>query len=83
MFFFVVVVVLVINVFHRGGGAYIPREAIGPNGSNRFTSGSIPVFLMKPIVTCNFPGLGCQDPLSPLWISPYRNAPKAEMMSMY
>ena len=74
------VVVLVIDVFHRG--PYVPQEAVGPKGSNRFSRGSIPVFLRKPILTCNFQGGGVRTPV-PLWASPYRNAPKAEMMSMY
>ena len=49
---------LVINIFHRE--PYGPP--IGPEGSNRFSmgggggSGALPLFLRKPIATCDFPG---------------------------
>ena len=39
------------------------REAIGPLGSNCFSrgGGSVPEFVRKPIITCDF--LGAADPL--------------------
>ena len=42
----------------------LPQEAIGPNGSNCFSSGVIPEFLRKPIATCNFPR-GLRTPCPP------------------
>ena len=36
----------------------LPREAIGPLGSNCFSRGSVPVFLRKHITTCDFRGSG-------------------------
>ena len=44
----------------------LPREAIGPNGSNCFSRGSIPVFLRKPIATCAFQGGWVWTPAPPL-----------------
>ena len=38
------------------------REAIRPEGSNCFSRGSIPVFLMKHIATCGFSGGGVCTP---------------------
>ena len=45
------------------GRTKLPREAIGPFESNCFSRGSVPDFLKKPIVTCDF--LGGPDPLLP------------------
>ena len=42
------------------------RKSIEPNGSNCFSSVSIPDFLRKPIATFDFPSLGLGlEPLSP------------------
>ena len=49
-----------INVFHRGSCVYLPREAIGPIVPRGV---SVPIFLRKPIATCDFPG--GPDPLPP------------------
>ena len=56
------IIFLVINVFHRG--PHDPREAIGPLGSNCFSRGSVPEFLMKHIVTCDFKGIRTPCPPS-------------------
>ena len=37
------------------GRTNLPREAIGPNGSNCLSRGSVPLFLREPIATCDFP----------------------------
>ena len=36
----------------------LPREAIGPEGSNCFSRGSVPVFVRNHIEICNFLGRG-------------------------
>ena len=40
-----------------------PREAIGPEGSNCFSRGSVPDFLRKPNTTCDFAGRGSGPPV--------------------
>ena len=46
---------LVINVFTEGR-TDLPLEAIGPEGSNCFSRGSVPVILRRHIATCDFLG---------------------------
>ena len=54
-YFFLFIFILASSVFHRGR---TDRRlvAIGPDGSNCFWRRSMPVFLRKPIATCDFPG---------------------------
>ena len=54
---------LVINDFHASR-TNLPLETIVPNC---FSRGSVPVFLKKPITTCDFLG-GGMDPLFPIRI---------------
>ena len=51
----------VINVLHRGGGAY---EPLSRSNWNCFSRGSVLVIRRQPIATCDFPG-GGPDPQSP------------------
>ena len=46
------------------GRTSLPIEAIGPEGSNCFSRGSVPVFLKKPIPTCDFQGSKTPNPPS-------------------
>ena len=45
----------------------LPREAIGPSGSNGFSRGVRTSTFKKPIATCDFSG-GVRIPCTPLWI---------------
>ena len=48
---------LVISISQRVGCTDLPREAIGTFGDPIASrGGSVPVFLRKPIATCDFPG---------------------------
>ena len=42
---------LKLSMYFTEGNTGLPREAIGPEGSNSFLRGSILVFLWKPIIT--------------------------------
>ena len=56
---------LCINALHRGQRTNLSRETIGPERSNCFLRGSVPVFLRGHIVTCDFPGVS-GSPVPPL-----------------
>ena len=43
----------------------LPQEAIGSGGSNCFSGLPVPGLLMKPIATCDFPGV-VRTPVPPL-----------------
>ena len=47
------------SMYFTKGHTNLPREAIGPKGV------SVPVFLRKPIATCDFQG-GSRHPVPPL-----------------
>ena len=49
--------------------ADLPREAIGPEGSNCISKMSVPEFLRKHIATCGFPG-GVRTPCPPPPLDP-------------
>ena len=55
----------------------LPREAIGPNGSNCFPRGSVPV-LLGFYSHLWFFRVGGPDPMSPLWIHPWSTCSKRE-----
>ena len=43
---------------------------IRPRGPIASPGMSVPEYLKKPIVTCDFPGMGGSEPPAPLWIRP-------------
>ena len=51
----------------RAVRTYLEKQ-LDPLGPTASRGGSVPEFLRKPIATCDFPGRGVLDPLSPLWI---------------
>ena len=53
----------IINVFHRGPYELLSRSNWVP-GSNCFSIRSVPVFLRKPIVTCDLSEVGVHTPCS-------------------